>query len=98
MKKCMKLAMVMVAWVMCAAFLVGCAGSYGTWDEQWYSEHPMTQEAIIAQWGAPDKIISHDDGLQELIYFRKFPPSNEKTAFAYSVRNGQVTKWCWKEL
>ncbi len=96
MKRYLNVALGMVVWVMCAAFLVGCAGSYGAWDEQWYSEHPLTQEEVIAQWGPPEKIISNDDGLQELVYRRAIPPGGEKARFVYTVKDGKVIKQCWK--
>jgi hypothetical protein len=96
MKRYMNVAMVMVVGVMCAAFLVSCAGSYGSWDEQWFSEHPLTQEEVIAHWGAPEKVISHDDGVQELVYRRVIPPGGEKAQFVYTVKDGKVIKQCWK--
>ena len=96
MKRHMTVAMIVVVWAMCAAFVVGCAGSYGTWDEEWYSNHPMTQEEVIAHWGPPEKIISHDDGMQELVYLRSFPPGGAKARFVYMVKDGKVIKECWK--
>lgn len=96
MKKRVRVAMMMIVGVMCAAFLVSCAGSYGSWDEQWYSKNPMTKDKVIAHWGLPEKIISHDDGAQDLIYRRVFPPGGEKAQFVYTVKDGQVIKECWK--
>jgi len=98
MKKRMNIVVLMVVWAVLAAFLVGCAGSYGTWDEQWYSDNPTTKESVIARLGAPDKVIFHDDGMQELIYIRKFPPSDAKSAMVYQIQNDQVVKQCWKEM
>ena len=84
--------------VACAGLITACAGTYGTWDEQWYSSHPMTQDELVARLGTPDRVIAHDDGMQELIYVRKIPPSGTKSAFAYQVKNGEVIKQYWKEL
>ena len=97
MKKGKNLAALLVAWVMFAAFLVGCAGSYGSGDEKWYSEHPMTKEEVIAHWGPPEKIISHDDGVQELVYRRTIPPGGEKARFVYIIKDDKVIKRCWKQ-
>lgn len=96
MKRHMSVAMMVVVGVMCAAFLVSCAGGYGSWDEKWYNDHPMTQEEVVAQWGPPEKIVSNDDGVQELIYRRVIPPGNEKARFVYTVKDGKVIKQCWK--
>ncbi len=98
MKTVAKKMMAMVVFLSCAAFLVGCAGSFGTWDEQWYSAHPTTQQEVIAHWGAPNKVIAHDDGTREMVYERKIPPSDAKSFFVYQVKDGQVIKQYWKEF
>lgn len=96
MKTVAKKMMAMVVFLFCAAFLVGCAGSYGSWDEQWYSAHPMTQQEVIAHWGTPHKVIAHDDGTQEMVYARKIPPSGADSYLVYQVKDGQVIKHYWK--
>ena len=88
----------MVMMVACGLFLVGCAGHYGSWDEQWYSAHPLSKADVMAKWGTPDQVISHDDGLQELIYLRAIPPSGAKSAMVYQIRNDMVVKQCWKAM
>jgi len=98
MKTVAKKMMAMVVFLSCAAFLVGCAGSYGSWDEQWYSAHPMTQQEVIAHLGTPDKVIAHDDGMQEMVYKRRIPPSGADSYLVYQVKEGQVIKQCWKEF
>lgn len=90
--------MAMVVFLSCAVFLVGCAGSYGTWDEQWYSAHPMTEQEVIAHWGTPNQVISNDDGTRELVYVRKMPPSDAKSAFVYQIKDGNVIKHYWKAI
>ena len=89
-------AMVMV--VACGIFMVGCAGHYGSWDEAWYSAHPLSKAEVMATWGTPDRVISHDDGLQELVYLRALPPSGGKSALVYQIRNDMVVKQCWKAM
>lgn len=98
MKTVVKKMMAMVVSLSCVVFMIGCAGSYGTWDEQWYSAHPMTQQEVIAHWGAPHKVIAHDDGVQEMVYMRKISPSDAKSYFVYQVKDGQVIKQGWKEF
>lgn len=98
MKEMLKKRMVMPVLLICAALLAGCAGSYGTWDEQWYSQHPMTKAEVMAHWGAPDQVLSHEDGVQEMVYKRKIPPSDAQSAFVYKVKDDKVIDQYWKEL
>lgn len=90
-------AMVMV--VVCGISLVGCAGHFGSKDEQWYSAHPLSKAQVVAQWGTPDRVISHEDGIQELIYLREMPLSGgARSTEVYQIKNDMVVKHFWKAL
>lgn len=77
-----------------AMFVVGCAGTFGTWDEEWYAENPMTRAEVLDNWGPPDQVISFDDGTEELIYKRLI--SDSQSTFGYLIKDDMVVKQYWK--
>ena len=92
--KCTAILMV----VACGIYLAGCAGHFGSGDEQWYSANPLSKAEVMATWGTPDKVISGEDGTQELIYLRAIPPSGAKSAMVYQIKNDKVVKHYWKSM